>query len=72
MPDLTVADLAAHYKLNEQTIQQYIREDRFPGKYKVGKAWRIPEEHLNALRGTETTGLAPRNNRSRAQQKKAR
>lgn len=72
MPDLTVADLASHYQIDVQTVQGYIRAGRFPDAYKLGRSWRIPETSRDALRPQPFTGLAPRNNRSRAQQRNNR
>lgn len=72
MPDLTTRDIAQHYQLHIQTVQRYLRDGKFPNAYRIGREHRIPDTDLQVLRATPETLLAPRNNRSRAQQKKTR
>lgn len=71
MPELlTTQEVAAYLRLNVQTVQGYIRDGRFPNTREVGRKYLIPASDVDAFLNPAPIALAPRNNRSRAQQRK--
>lgn len=73
MPELlTTREVADYLRLNVQTVQAYIRAGKFPGARVIGRKYLIPAADVNAYLNPPTPSLAPRNNRSRAQQRSTR
>lgn len=75
MPDLphmlTTREVAEYLHLNIQTVQGYVRAGAFPGRRRVGGKYLIPATDVHAYLNPPTPTLAPRNTRSRAQQRKS-
>lgn len=73
MPELlTTREVADYLRLNVQTVQAYIRAGKFPGARVIGRKYLIPAADVNAYLNPPKPSLAPRNNRSRAQQRSTR
>ena len=76
MPDLprlyTTREVADALHLNVQTVQAYVRAGKFPNTRTVGRKHLIPADDVHNFLYPTTPPLAPRNNRSRAQQRKPR
>lgn len=70
-PMLTTREVADYLHLNVQTVQAYIRDGRFPNTRTVGRKYLTPAADVAAFLNPPTPSLAPRNTRSRAQQRKA-
>ena len=74
MPDLphlyTTREVADALHLNVQTVQAYVRAGKFPNFTTAGRHYLIPIEDVHNFLYPPTPSLAPRNNRSRAQQRK--
>lgn len=67
-PVLTTSEVAGYLRLNVQTVQAYVRQGKFPGASTVGGKYLIPAPDVEAFLNPPAPVLAPRNNRSRAQQ----
>ena len=76
MPDLphlyTTREVADALHLNVQTVQAYVRAGRFPNSRVVGRKYLIPADDVRNFLYPPTPSLAPRNTRSKAQQRKPR
>lgn len=74
MPDLphlyTTREVADALRLNVQTVQQYVRAGKFPNTRTIGRKHLITADDVHAYLYPPAPVLAPRNNRSRAQQRK--
>lgn len=69
---LTTREVAEYLHLNVQTVQGYIRAGVFPGRRRIGGKYLIPATDVHAYLNPPTPPLAPRNTRSKAQQRKTR
>lgn len=48
--DLTVAEVAVHFRRSPSTIRTWLEGDRFPGAYKLnGRDWRVPLAAIEAF-----------------------
>ena len=76
MPDLphlyTTREVADALHLNVQTVQAYVRQGKFPNARTVGRKHLIPADDVRNFLHPPTPSLAPRNTRSKAQQRKTR
>ena len=76
MPDLphlyTTREVADALHLNIQTVQAYVRAGKFPNTRTVGRKHLIPVDDVHAFLYPPAPTLAPRNTRSKAQQRKRR
>src|SRR5690606_5810131 len=74
MPDLphlyTTREVADALHLNVQTVQAYVRAGKFPNTRTVGRKHLIPVDDVHAFLYPPAPTLAPRNTRSKAQQRK--
>ncbi len=44
MNDLSVLEIAEKWGVSERTVRNYCMQNRIPGAYRKGRAWRIPED----------------------------
>lgn len=76
MPDLpqtyTTREVADALHLNVQTVQAYVRAGKFPNTQKRGRKYLFTADDVHAYLNPPMPSLAPRNNRSRAQQRSTR
>lgn len=76
MPDLphlyTTREVADALHLNIQTVQGYVRAGKFPNTRTVGRKHLITAEDVRDYLYPPAPALAPRNTRSKAQQRKTR
>ena len=66
----TNREVADALHLNVQTVHAYVRAVKFPNTRTVGRKHLIPIDDVHNFLYPPTPSLAPRNNRSRAQQRK--
>ena len=52
MPEeLTIGEVADHFRVTKRTVQRWLMEDELPGAYQLpGGAWRIPREALEYIK----------------------
>lgn len=44
----TVSELVDRLGLHRNTVQNLIREGAFPGAFKIGRTWRVPQSDVEA------------------------
>lgn len=52
----TVEELAQHWSVSTATIYGLLEQEMFPGAFKVGRLWRIPDRAVASYLEAQATG----------------